>query len=152
VKLVCTIYDDDPDAVAAQSRYFLEGVVGVNRRILRSRAGKSIPPLYSSGIVFRQEPWAEEVQKYANILEVIEQGFGDCKHLCAWRMAEHREQNPGLVFGFKFTLRTITRYGDPAAVTDRRARVIFDIYHVQIELPAGFADSTIEDVSRFLHQ
>jgi hypothetical protein len=153
MKLVATIYDDDADAVAAQSRYFLEGIVGINRRILRSRAGKSIPPLYSSGVRFRQEPWAEEVQRYANILEVIEQRWGDCKHLCAWRMAELREQRPDLVFGFRFSLRTIKRYGDPAAPPATRWRaVIYDIYHVQIELPPGFADSPIEDVSRFLQQ
>jgi hypothetical protein len=67
-------------------------------------------------------------------------------------MAELREQHPGLVFGFHFTLRTIKRYGDPAGPPATRSAVIYDIYHVQIELPAGFADSRIEDVSRFLHQ
>jgi hypothetical protein len=153
MKLVATIYDDDPDAVSAQCRYFLEGIVGINRRLLRQR--KNIPPLYQSGVRFRSEPWADEVQRYANLLEVLEQGWGDCKHLCAWRMAELREANPGRVFGFRFSLRTIKGYGraDSLHAGARiRGPTIYDIYHVQIEIPAGFGEQPIEDVSRFLHQ
>jgi hypothetical protein len=155
MKLVATIEDGDPDVVAAQCRYFLEGVVGINRRILRKRR-KSIPPLYESGVVFRVEPWADEVQFYANIEECIFQRWADCKMACAWRMAEHREAHPGLVFGFRFSIQTIKGYGKPdalhAAVRGASRAVIYDIYHVQIELPDGFAEQPIEDVSRFLHQ
>jgi hypothetical protein len=147
MKIVATVDDEDQEVVAIQTRYFLEGVTSVNRWLMRKRHLR-IPPLYESGVRFRLEPWADDVQFFANVLEVIEQGWGDCKMLCAWRCAELREQRPHETFGFKLYWREVD--ADPLHAALGRKRIKYDVYHVQIRLPGE--DEPVEDVSRFLHQ
>lgn len=73
----------------------LEPVAVHNEAILR--ACPWIPPLYLSGVRFREEPWAVGGQRlpggleqFTHILEVLRRGWGDCAQLCAWRKAELR--------------------------------------------------------------
>mgnify|MGYP001604789693 CR=1 FL=1 len=73
----------------------LEQVVSHNCDILR--AFPALPPLHSSGVVFRDEPWAigpwrlmGGCEQFCHLLEVLRRGWGDCAQLCAWRVAELR--------------------------------------------------------------
>lgn len=79
-------------AVLAQG--FLRGVVASNRVTMRfaRRAGKPIPPLYQSGVVYDREPWAGRFEEFADLVTVLRRGWGDCDDLCAWRVAELQEQ------------------------------------------------------------
>jgi hypothetical protein len=146
LKLVTTVDDEDPEVVGVMTRYYLEGLAGINGWLMRKKSHK-IPPLYESGIRFRLEPWAEQVQFYANALEVLEQGFGDCKMLSAWRVAELRLRHPDLQFGFHLYSRKHDR--DPLHGSLGSARVTWVVYHVEVETPWT---PPLEDVSRFLHQ
>lgn len=157
MRAVVTIDDDDPEVVAIETRSMLEMVASVNRWHMRKRRHR-IPPLYESGIRFRLEPWAEEVQWFANCLEVLEQGWGDCKMLCAWRIAELRERYPSLDFAFHITRGELSAASTDslhAAFGGRARRIKVDLFHVQIALPEGYPElfpERIEDISRFLHQ
>ncbi len=62
----------------------LEFLISVNRAYLRNHPQKS---LYRSGVVYGR------TQEWDTIPAVIERGYGDCKSLSAWRIAELRERN-----------------------------------------------------------
>lgn len=55
---------------------------------------KDVPPLYSAGVRYENEPtWTfqgEPVEEFASIPIVIERGWGDCDDLAPWRCAELR--------------------------------------------------------------
>lgn len=57
----------------------------INLRILR--AYPHTPPLYLSGVVYREEPPGEEDWK--DCLGCLHDGWGDCDDLAPWRIAEH---------------------------------------------------------------
>jgi len=61
----------------------LESLVAVNRAYLRHHATKS---LYSSGVVYGR------TVEWDSIPAVRHRGYGDCKSLTAWRIAELRER------------------------------------------------------------
>jgi hypothetical protein len=73
----------------------LEGLIKVNewhiRRALR-RAQKGLgvpfPPLYASGVYYKEDPPGEE--NWKDCLAVLADGHGDCDRLVAWRCAELR--------------------------------------------------------------
>lgn len=69
------------EAVALQ--ICLEFLVSMNRAYLRHHSPKS---LYRSGVVYGR------TQEWDSIPAVIERGYGDCKSLTAWRIAELRER------------------------------------------------------------
>lgn len=61
----------------------LEFLIEINRAYLRDHPAKS---LYRSGVVYgRTDEWD-------SIPAVIQRGYGDCKSLTAWRIAELRER------------------------------------------------------------
>lgn len=60
----------------------LEFLVGINRAYLRDHSTKS---LYRSGVVYGR------TVEWDSIPAVIQRGYGDCKSLSAWRIAELRE-------------------------------------------------------------
>lgn len=73
----------------------LEGLIKVNewhiRRSLRRAQkglGVPLPPLYKSGVVYREDPPGEE--NWKDIPAVLADGFGDCDRLVAYRVAELR--------------------------------------------------------------
>jgi hypothetical protein len=89
--------EDDHD----EERHFapiilaLQAMIAVNewhiRRSLRRAAkglGAPIPPLYASGVRYKEDPPGEE--NWKDCLAVLKDGHGDCDRLCAWRVAELR--------------------------------------------------------------
>lgn len=68
------------EAVALQ--IMLEFLISMNRAYLRRHSHKS---LYSSGVVYGR------TTEWDSIPAVVDRGFGDCKSLSAWRIAELRE-------------------------------------------------------------
>lgn len=106
------------------ARAALEAVVLVNRVTMRLHR---VPPLYESGVRYENEPRGTE--SFVDCSTVLKRGFGDCAHLCAYRVAELRER------------------GEPAAL-----RITFKrlpgkrLFHVQVRRHSG----GIEDPSRRL--
>ncbi len=73
----------------------LKGVIEVNewhirRSIKRAQKGLGypIPPLYASGVRYKEDPPGQE--NWKDCLAVLADGFGDCDRLVAWRAAELR--------------------------------------------------------------
>lgn len=69
----------------------LRVLVFANVLWLRSRQStrESVPPIYSSGVLFRPEPQeGSGVELYQTIPEVLAQGWGDCDDVTGWRCAE----------------------------------------------------------------
>lgn len=58
---------------------------------------KRLPPLFQSGVRFRPEPVGYE--SFVPPSVVYRRGYGDCQHLCLWRVAEL--QNAGDPASFK---------------------------------------------------
>src|SRR6266576_1882004 len=84
----------DPLVLAELAQIFLRAVVASNRvaiREARSR-GKPLPPLYSTKVRFRPEPWGGKVEEFADIQTVFERGWGDCDDLVGIRCAELQEE------------------------------------------------------------
>jgi hypothetical protein len=75
-------------ARAAAFEAALEGLTRVNERLMTDPqlGGPSIPPLYDSGVRYKNEP--KDVWKHA--ADVLHDGVGDCEDLAAWRAAELR--------------------------------------------------------------
>lgn len=69
------------DAVALG--LLLELLIGIDRAYLRDHPTKS---LYRSGVVYGR------TVEWDSIPAVVERGYGDCKSLSAWRVAELREK------------------------------------------------------------
>jgi len=89
--------EDDHD----EERHFapiiplLDGLIKVNewhmRRALRRAQkglGYPIPPLYASGIRYKEDPPGQE--NWKDCLAVLADGFGDCDRLVAYRCGELR--------------------------------------------------------------
>lgn len=73
----------------------LEGLIKVNewhiRRALRRAQkglGYPLPPLYASGVRYKEDPPGQE--NWKDVLAVLADGHGDCDRLVAWRVAELR--------------------------------------------------------------
>lgn len=71
----------------------LKGVIDVNvwhirRALRRAQKGKGlpIPPLYASGVRYKEDPPGQE--NWKDCLAVLKDGHGDCDRLVAWRCAE----------------------------------------------------------------
>jgi len=108
-----------------------EGLVLLNMWLFEHaerRGGIELPPLYTTGIVYRREPKGREWwESAADALGVVAERSGDCEDLAAFRAAELRY------------------YED----VDARVKVIRNRrgnYHAIVELP----DGSLEDPSRVL--
>jgi hypothetical protein len=74
----------------------LEGLTKINewhiarnvKRVLKGADEGFIPPLYLSGVVYREEAPGHE--DWLDCIAVLRQGFADCEDLAAWRAAELR--------------------------------------------------------------
>ena len=152
----------DNGALALLARSVLEAVVEHNRYLLNlaRKEGVGIPPLFESGVRFRNEPWAgvglaravgdaraPALEEFAHLGIVMGRGWGDCAQLCAWRVAECRE---GWPIGKPPSDASFRIYCRP--FEENRSR----LYHVQTRhapRPRFENDpkaGTIEDTSRLL--
>lgn len=150
MRFVITVDDSDDEMVALQTRYFLTGVVRINRWLMRKH-GSRIPPLYESGLRFRTEPWANDVQHCANCLEALERGWIDCKVAVCYRLAELQNAAPSPREAARYGMKIYWRVHDTDALHGALAQPPgrkLHVHHVQVRHP----DKSIEDPSRLLHQ
>lgn len=87
--------DHDEERHFAPILPLLDGLIKVNewhirRAIRRSQKGLGypIPPLYASGVRYKEDPPGQE--NWKDCLAVLADGHGDCDRLVAWRTAELR--------------------------------------------------------------
>lgn len=112
-------------------RLMLEALTQANELYLSEHP--HTPWLYQAGIPYQHEPPGAE--NWDGIPKVLEQGWGDCEDLVAWRCAELRVRAGLRVFP-DFVWREITRPdGTPQIV-----------YHILVRFP----DGRFEDPSRLL--
>lgn len=64
----------------------LLGLTALNRVVMRER---HVPPLYTTGVVWKREPRGREDWDTADI--ALARGYSDCEDLAAWRAAELQE-------------------------------------------------------------
>ena len=147
---------ENPRVVAHIARGFLRGVVAQNRVLLRqARArGRPYPKLYESGVLFKREPKPKpgkrRVQQMVDLRTVLRRGGGDCKHLCAWRVAELQEgEDPAADIKIYWRIRCVA-CGQQALKLGRCAKCGRKtkpfIYHAEVRR----GDGSAEDVSRYL--
>lgn len=88
--------DSDDGSHFAPLQIALEGLAQIDewqirRSLRRAQKGLSsevLPPLYASGVVYREEAPGHE--DWPDVPKVIAAGWGDCEDLAAWRAAELR--------------------------------------------------------------
>jgi hypothetical protein len=86
----------DDAAHFAPLQIALEGLTRINewhirrslRRVARGQSSTVIPPLYASGVVYREEE--PDHEDWLDVPAVLRQGFADCEDLAAYRTAELR--------------------------------------------------------------
>lgn len=135
---------EDPRVVAHIARGFLQGVIAQNRILLRQARlrGRPYPELYKSGVLFKSEPKPRKgrprIQQMVDLRTVLARGWGDCKHLCAWRVAELQEgEDPAAA---------IKIYWRHKRDAQGRRKPKPEIYHAEVRR----SDGSVEDVSRYL--
>lgn len=115
----------------------------MNRVLLRQAhaEGRPLPALYDSGVKFAKEPRLREasgrrhVQGLVDLRVVLRRGWGDCKHLCAWRVAELNEgEDPGATIKIYWRVRRLKGQLRPY------------VYHAEVRR----SDGSVEDPSRYL--
>jgi hypothetical protein len=77
-------------------RVLLESLIAVNRVFVRHHTVKS---LYRSGVVYGR------TREWDSIPALMVRGYGDCKSVTAWRIAELREAGITATPVFRFMLR-----------------------------------------------
>lgn len=100
-KVHLTLPEHDDEDEHDEERHFapiiplLEGLIQVNewhmRRALRRAQkglGQPIPPLYLTGVRYKEDPPGQE--NWKDVYAVWADGHGDCDRLVAWRVAELR--------------------------------------------------------------
>lgn len=156
IAVVNVVGIDDDTVLQAVANQILEAVITNNRYLMRRYPGK-IPELYTSGVRFRAEPWANmpsaaeiaaapdgfkplpSIEQFCPAPVLLERGFGDCAQLCAWRVAALREEGEE-----DAALRYYVRSDSPPGTPNRRRW-----YHVEVRRGAR-GDRAIEDPSRRL--
>jgi hypothetical protein len=85
--------DDGEDRHFVPIILAIQAMVSVNlwhirRALSRAEQGKGlpIPPLYESGVRYKEDPPGEE--NWKDCLAVLKDGHGDCDRLVSWRVAE----------------------------------------------------------------
>ena len=125
MKIVCEIQMLNGADVRVQADVFaafVETLVEVNRIVLRASGAVAAPAtsLYASGVRFQEDA------RWQDVTSMRSTGYGDCKDLVAWRLAELRGQG-----------------------VDARLHVIFskaggtDVFHMVVLHPGG----QLEDVA-----
>jgi hypothetical protein len=138
----------------------LETTVANNVELLQRYP--EIPPLYCSGVRFRDEPWAMGetrlpgggLEQFTHCLDLLGRGWGDCAQLCSWRVGELRAggwRTPDAPQGERATLHYYCRARCPLCGPDvdclnydhpKRRRS----FHVEMRR----ANGDIEDPSQLL--
>ena len=119
----------------------------IRRSLRRAEKGESetvLPPLYASGVVYREEAPGRE--DWPDIPKVLGLGWGDCEDLAAWRAAELRvagvECEPVIKWQW-IDRETMIAQGYPAAKLPGRG---VWLVHCCVRFP----DGSVEDPSKIL--
>lgn len=118
----------DERVFAQTARNALASVVILNMATLK--AEPRFPLLYQSGVVFRNEP--RGVETFIDCVECLKQGWGDCAHVAAWKVAEYNVRY-GLCARLCISWKRYPQHG-------------LRLFHVMVRLP----DGRIENVTRIL--
>lgn len=137
----------DPEITKAEIGYYVNGVAQTNRLLMRAQR---IPPLYRSGLTYRVEPWAANLQSLNNCLEALERRWLECKTAAAWRLAELRElagsEEHARQYDLKVSYRDLER--DPLAVGLQPQSGIVRVFHVVVLLPSGETEDPTKRLRR----
>jgi hypothetical protein len=109
--------------------HLIEAMIESGRIYLQENPG-AVPPLYRSGVRYRTCESGCDWDRWCDIPEVFRDGFGDCKDLVAWRIAELATEGVGAE---PIIHADLDRYGVP-------------LYHVTLRR----SDGALEDPSRAL--
>jgi hypothetical protein len=152
--LTCTLPPLGPYSPAshfAPLTFMLEGMIEVNRhhiRQARDRAragmGPAVPPVYASGVRYKEDPTGEE--NWGDLYYCLQSGFGDCDRLTIWRCAELREAGIAAAPVIKWQnldRAAAIRVGYPAAFVPSDG---LWLVHCLVRFP----DGAIEDISKNL--
>lgn len=146
---------EDPRVVAHIARGFLRGVILQNRMLLRQarRRGAPYPALYKTRVRFQSEPKPPKgrprIQRMVDLRTVLARGWGDCKHLCAWRVAELQEgEDPAadIKIYWRQRCQRCQRLVNHSTRCGCGGRVKPFIYHAEVRR----GDGSVEDPSRYL--
>lgn len=88
VRLTNPILKKRDDIFARAVRILCEAAIFSNRVYIREFKPA---PLYASGVRYKNEPIGLP-DELLDIPTIVSRGWGDCMHLCCWRVAELREQ------------------------------------------------------------
>jgi hypothetical protein len=138
---------EDPEEVKAELAYHLNGIAQRNRNILdRER----FPRLYRSGVRYGVDEDIAFVQRLLNCRQVLAQRFACCKSLCAWRVAElrndARSEHEAALIDFAIDSEEFDR--DPLRVGLQPRNGLVRVYHVNVVK----ADGSVENPSRKLRR
>jgi hypothetical protein len=146
MRFLITVDDEDAEVVRAQVAYYLNGIVGANRLLMR-RHGRRIPHLYRSGVRYQIEASAGELdparqyQTIGNCLEILKRRTTECMGASAWLCAWYREHAASEDEARRNDLDIVARDYD---LETGRVR----LFHVRVQRPNG----SIEDPSKVLLQ
>lgn len=91
----------------------LEGLVETNQAIMSDSLGGDFPPLYESGVRYREERGTEN---WKTADELLADGYGDCEDLMGYRVSELRRAgesaSPDVIRTKRGTFHAIVRRGD----------------------------------------
>lgn len=138
--------------------YMMEGPIAVNQwhiershRRARAGMGQPLPPLFASGVRYKEDPQGRE--DWRDVYAILERGFGDCDNLVCWRVGElraagiraspvikwqHLPQALAVQFGYKAQ----THPGDPTGIPPEGLWLV----HCCVRFPNG----SVEDTSKLL--
>jgi hypothetical protein len=134
----------DDGLLCAMAERILEVVIDNNRYLMRLY-GDKVPPMYSSGVRFRNEPWAGPpgpgsngfgLEQFTPFPTLIRRGWMDCAQAAPWLVAERREHGDPKA-RLRFFCRTKGDRSDPHRLRS---------YHVEVRN----GDGEIQDPSRWL--
>jgi hypothetical protein len=126
-----------------------------------ARAGRPLPELYDSGVVYEREP-KDGFEEFADYETVLERGWGDCDDLVCAKAAELRCK--GIPATVRIYWRFFRRTGFenlccervPDSVIEKNGglmpRGVFAVMHVELRHPPSkeYPEGRIEDPSRHL--
>jgi hypothetical protein len=148
--------DDGEDRHFAPIILALEAMISVNlwhikRGLNRAVQGKGVPvpPLYSSGVRYKEDPPGEE--NWHDCLSVLQRGTADCDQLCSWRVAELRAAGIAaepLIKWQQVPKDVMIGLGHPAHMVPEEG---ISMVHVLVGWPGWREDeSKVEDPSKLL--
>jgi|SRR5882672_6449750 len=82
---------DNPESRNECLQVMLWALVIWDQRLIRAhrKQGTPLPGIYTAGIRYQSEP--EGSEEWLDIPAILQQNWGDCEELAAWRVAELRD-------------------------------------------------------------